>query len=200
MTRKNIYRREESARVRVERVIAGYLEYKYPKIYEEAHDFYEHLNEIYPEKKDLRRSNEFEWIRNGAYGKMKKFYTKKKKAVNMVLNIELMGKDTCGKSQETSVTLEASQETSMTLEANQETSVTLEASQETSMLPLEASQETSTTPLEANQETSMLTLVDEEIQSIIDDLREDPNLSSFFDNLDAELDNLDFELDNCPLW
>ena len=54
MSRKNISRRQETAKVRSDRVITGYLKYKYPGIYEEAHNFYEYINGLYPGKKDLR--------------------------------------------------------------------------------------------------------------------------------------------------
>ena len=64
MDRKNISRREESMRVREERVITGYVRYVHPEVYKEAYEFYSQLNKLYPEKKDLRRTNEYELLKN----------------------------------------------------------------------------------------------------------------------------------------
>ena len=74
MERKNIWRREETQRVREERIITGYFKYIHPEIYSEAKDFFNQLNELYPGKKDLRRTNEFEWLKSGTDKKLKKFY------------------------------------------------------------------------------------------------------------------------------
>ena len=80
-------------------------------------------------------------------------------------------------------------ESSLEPEVTQQASTMPEVTQETVV-------ETSTTP-EAAQETSMaldLPIVsDEELNRIISDLREDPDISNIFDNID-------FEEDNCPLW
>ena len=182
MSRKNIYRREETEKVRIERVVAGYLKYRHPGIYEEAYSFYNHLNELYPNKKDLRRSNEYEWLKKGTAETLRKYYPRKttgkttvKTTDNMVLNIELMDKTTVESSLEPEVTQEASTMTEVTQETVVETSTTPEAAQETSMaldLPI---------------------VSDEELNQIISGLREDPDISNIFDNID-------FEEDNCPLW
>ena len=79
-TRKKCWRKQEAERVRQNRVIQGYIEKKYPKIHKEALDFYQFLNETYPKKKDLRRTNEFEWLKTGISGQIcKRYYTRKKK-------------------------------------------------------------------------------------------------------------------------
>ena len=181
MTRKNIYRREETEKVRIERVVTGYVKYRHPEIYEEAYSFYNHLNELYPNKKDLRRSNEFELLKRGSFETMKKYYPRKttvRRTDNMILNIELMSKTTVESSLEPEVTQQASTMPEVTQETVVETSTTPEAA-------------------EAAQETSMaldLPIVsDEELNRIISDLREDPDISNIFDNID-------FEEDNCPLW
>ena len=185
MTRKNIYRREETEKVRIERVVTGYLKYRYPEIYEEAYSFYNHLNELYPNKKDLRRSNEYELLKRGTFETMRKYYPRKttgkttvKTTDNMILNIELMSKTTVESSLEPEVTQQASTMPEVTQETVVKTSTTPEAA-------------------EAAQETSMALdlpgVSDEVLNRIISGLREDPDISNIFDNID-------FEEDNCPLW
>ena len=78
MERKNIWRRMQTSKVRETRVITGYIEFKHPEVYQEAKEFYTELNNLYPGKKDLRKTNEFEWIKTGFPGvKQKRFYARK---------------------------------------------------------------------------------------------------------------------------
>ena len=77
--RKCRWRKQEAIRVRKNRVTQGYIEKKYPEIYQEALEFYRFLDEKYPGKKDLRRTNEFEWVKTGISGQTaRKYYTRKK--------------------------------------------------------------------------------------------------------------------------
>ena len=76
--RKNQWRRQEALKVREHRVTVGYMEAKYPQIYEEAIGFFNMLNNTYPDKKDLRKTNEYLWMRKGISGeKIRKYYTRK---------------------------------------------------------------------------------------------------------------------------
>ena len=77
--RKCRWRKQEAIRVRKNRVTQGYIEKKHPEIYKEALEFYHFLDEKYPDKKDLRRTNEFEWLKTGISGQTaKKYYARKK--------------------------------------------------------------------------------------------------------------------------
>ena len=77
--RKCRWRKQEAIRVRKNRVTQGYIEKKYPEIYKEALEFYQFLDEKYPDKKDLRRTNEFEWVKTGISGQTaKKYYARRK--------------------------------------------------------------------------------------------------------------------------
>ena len=197
MTRKNIYRRNESEKVRMERIISGYLKYKHPQIYEEAYSFYNDLNELYPDKKDLRRCNEFEWLKTGTDETMRKYYRRKnyqrkeartKRTDNMVLNIELMDNTAV----ENSLSPKVTQETAAEIpEVTQETAVEIpEVTQETAVEIPEVAQEIVVEPPMAS---NLLPVSDEELEEIINSLREDPDLSNFFDNID-------YEIDDCTLW
>ena len=79
-TRKCRWRKQEAERVRKDRVTQGYIAKKYPEIYKEAVEFYMFLNDKYPNKKDLRRTNEMEWLKTGISGEIsKKYYSKRNK-------------------------------------------------------------------------------------------------------------------------
>ena len=82
-SRKNRWRRQEFLKVREQRVITGYVQKKYPEVYKEAEKFYKFLNEKYPTKKDLRRTNEYEWIKTGISGETTKKYYKRKGCPNV---------------------------------------------------------------------------------------------------------------------
>ena len=103
-TRKCRWRKQEAIRVRKNRVTQGYIEKKYPEAYREALEFYEFLDKKYPDKKDLRRTNEFEWLKTGISGQVSKKYYERKKTTTttttttvvddrMQLVIPLMSKD-----------------------------------------------------------------------------------------------------------
>ena len=179
MERKNIWRREKSERVREGRIITGYVKYKYPEVFSEAKDFYDELNQLYPRKKDLRRTNEFEWLKTGTGMKQRKFYErrrkcqKKKKQVtdNMMLRIPLLDRQ------------EIPQETSAgTGEATRETSDGTETAEITQEIPI----------VIEPQEVTLPPIPDEIIEDIMSGLREDPDIQNIFDEFD-------FDIDDCPL-
>ena len=64
----------ERINVRYNRVITSYVEAKYPEIYKEAREFYQELDMLYPEKSDLRRTNEFLRVKTGS--SIKKYYNR----------------------------------------------------------------------------------------------------------------------------
>ena len=77
-SRKCRWRKQEAERVRQYRVTQGYIEKKYPHIYKEALEFYSFLDQKYPGKRDLRKTNEFEWLKTGISGETcKKYYSRK---------------------------------------------------------------------------------------------------------------------------
>ena len=82
-SRKNRWRRAESARVREQRIISGYVELKYPEVYKEAAGFYNLLNEKYPTKNDLRKTNEYEWLKTDIPNEITKKYYKRKDYPNI---------------------------------------------------------------------------------------------------------------------
>ena len=63
--RKNELRRQYRAQSREALLIKDYVEAKYPEVYEEAANFYNFLNNLYPIKNDLRRTEQFKALKMG---------------------------------------------------------------------------------------------------------------------------------------
>ena len=63
--RKNELRRQYRAETREALLIKEYVETKYPAVYEEAVMFYNFLNNLYPVKSDLRRTEQFKALKMG---------------------------------------------------------------------------------------------------------------------------------------
>ena len=63
--KKNAARRQYRQDAREALFIQAYIKEKYPEVYEEAGTFYNYVNNIYPEKKDLRRTDEFKALKLG---------------------------------------------------------------------------------------------------------------------------------------
>ena len=63
--RKNELRRQYRAETREAVLIKEYVKTKYPAVYEEAAMFYNFLNNLYPIKNDLRRTEQFKALKMG---------------------------------------------------------------------------------------------------------------------------------------
>ena len=79
----NIRRQKEACRVRLNRVISEYVEIKHPEIYAEAKKVYTKLDTLYPMKKDLRKTYEFCLFTSGLKDNKYK-YTRKLQDDDMV--------------------------------------------------------------------------------------------------------------------
>ena len=179
MELKNIYRREETRRVRVERIISGYVKHCHPEVYSKAHEFYQHLDAVYPDKKDLRRTNEFLALMQEPARPVRTRHTRKKTITdNMILQIPLIQqgeraeKTTTQPCETPAYQHEITVETTVEEESSNQTEITKETTVETADLP----------PIN-----------DEILEEIMRGLREDPDIQNFFDDLD-------FQFDDCPLW
>ena len=63
--KKNLLRRQHRQEARAAIFINAYVETKHQEIYEEAVAFYNHVNNIHPEKSDLRKTEEFKALKQG---------------------------------------------------------------------------------------------------------------------------------------
>ena len=90
----NIRRQNEVSRVRVNRIITEYVQFKHPEIYAKAKEFYTKLDTLYPRKKDLRRTYEFQSFITGSKDNKYKYTRKSQDEIsdNMLLEIQLMDK------------------------------------------------------------------------------------------------------------
>ena len=88
----NLRRQKEVSRVRMNRIINGYIEIKHPEIYEEAKAFYSKLNMLYPKKKDLRKTYEYSLFATGSRDNKYKYNRASQEEISdkMVLEIPLM--------------------------------------------------------------------------------------------------------------
>ena len=98
--RKRLTRKNLSLKARLDRFISGYIEVKHPQTYNEAKEYYEKLDSVYPNKRDLCKTVEFlyattgvtsftEYYRQKRLDKGKKQTEKKSIVDNMVLRIPL---------------------------------------------------------------------------------------------------------------
>ena len=84
-------RREDTRNKRQERLMCAYLKHAHPAIYEETYAFYNKLNTMYPNKRDLRKTTHFTVFKKES-GKIKK--TPPAQGDNFILEIPLMCTET----------------------------------------------------------------------------------------------------------
>ena len=65
LDKKNLVRRQYSQEARSAIFIKEYIHAKHQEIYEEAVAFYNHVNNLYPQKSDLRKTQEFKAMKLG---------------------------------------------------------------------------------------------------------------------------------------
>ena len=163
-TRKKDYRRQYAIKARQDRTMIAYLEVKYPEVYEDAVKYYNTLNQKYPSKLDLRKTDEFHMLKSTLNGEISNSKSRRKIRRNYP-NI-------------TDITLESSR--------NDEVStakITHTPANDNMVLNIELMQFPET-PKPSEQEIEQ---TDQEIERIIHELRQDPSLERFFLNLSDEI-------------
>ena len=216
--RKNLWRRIEANKVREQRIITGYVSLKHPEVYKEAVEFYELLNEKYPGKKDLRKTNEYEWLKTGISGEsMKKFYSQRTKCpgIKEKVSSKINKEKVSSKINKEKVSSKINKEKVLSKINNTDDNMQL-------IIPLMKQHMTSTEPpvelqtelignaatgqgetLEINQDIMIEDaeividsslgdkIPDNVIDEIMEGLRQDPDLYNLFDDLDIEIDDID---------
>ena len=179
-------RKDREQKIRKDRVITGYIERNYPEIYKEAEDFYNVLNNAYPTKKDLRRTNEYACMGTGVSTRRRyprKTIPKKKRVENtMVLNIPLLTKPN-------NKVIDMSQDSQ--IEAIVEPPQPVEEAIVEPPLPVEEAIVEPPLPVEeAIVEQPLFPIIsDERIEEIIRDLKEnDPDLEQLFNEIDIDIE------------
>ena len=210
-------RREDAKRKRQERVISAYVKLAHPGTYKEACEFFDKLDAVYPNKRDLRKTPHFLAYRKEAEKKLRKNTTD-----NFTLEIPLMRVETAPSTTRTvdqdhaittwttdhATTTAADQDHAITTGTTDHTTTTAADQDHATTTAADQDHATTTvvdqghvTTTAADQDHATTTVVDQNLlpldsdtlETILTDLREDPNLQMFFDNFD-------FEMDDCPLW
>ena len=185
--KRKIQRKHEAEKFQKDRLICDYIRIRHPDIYREAENVYDHLRQAYPEKKDLRKSNEYEAIsKQGLNMPIKKYYARKTKQYvpkrqsdpkdNMLLTIPLMSTNDV-------------EEVVLEQLSQNETTIVMEQSTQPSQNETTIVMEQSTQPSQSIEPP----LTEAMMADLINELRGDPDILSFFENIE-------FELDDCPLW
>ena len=193
LNRENELRRESTKRRRVDSLLISYVKTIYPRIYDEAHMFYTSLVAIYDNKKDLTKTPEFRsFIKN-----------KGPKMDNFELKIELIDQGTKPEMPTSTAETTSVSVAETTVVSTAETTP-VSVAETTPVPPAETTvvSVAETTPVPPAETTSvpvaettpeLLPLDDDTIDQLITDLRQDPTIGDFFNNIEHELDN-------CPFW
>ena len=165
----NMRRRKETSRIRMNRVINGYVEIKHPDIFAKAKTFYTRLDQLYPNKKDLRKTYEYCVFETGSKENKYK-YQRNLQGIsdNMVLEIELM---------DTSATPTVAADSPPAVIPP---TVIPPAAIPPAVIPPAIAP---TVIPDVGAEVTLPFVSNEIIDEIIEDLRKDPEINTFFDEI-----------------
>ena len=216
---EKLLRRADIKRKRVERVVSGYLCYMHPEIYAEALEYYNRLDAIHPNKKDLRKTPQFLALQHLTTHHKPVEKTKVQQVTekilrdSFVLEIPLMKRKTAVR--QTSTVTRATEtssftrttETATTTRAPEKattiTTVTSAPEKSTDITVLGESTSTSapekstditvlgeSTSTNASGMTDLLPIDDVTLEQIIEELTSDTNLHQFFHDMDFGMDKI----------
>ena len=178
--RHNERRRKTKSEGRKAIFCMDYIRIKYPEIHSEACEFFTVINAKYPEKRDLKKTHEFQCFKQSP---------------------ELM-KNTVSTENTMSMELEPLLEIPLMANPNSNTTVSTSVEQETLYTTEQIISTCTTQTIETTTEeeiplTSINDTESDMIDQIIEQLRQDPNLSSVFDDIElqVEFDQLGEDLD-----
>ena len=177
LVRENYVRRVMTRTKNENKVMLGYVRTLHPNVYEEAHTYYRCLTKKYPDKKDLSTTEDYRRL------------LKDKVATtgNFELRIELMDSGKASNSP-AEITLNSPAE----ITPDPLTRVTpgeITPDPQTGVTPAEITPD----PLAGITPSETLPGLDEDsLELLMADLREDPSIANFLDNLQCELDTSPF--------
>ena len=194
--KRNVYvrdwREKQRAQKRKTVFVDEYVRVKYSKVYSEAINFYTALDQIYPGKRNLCKTTEFQSWRVKVHNKDKKSTAdtrqpQQESTRNMVLNIPLIPLPSTMPPQPTTNTVETQTETTGETSTTSQLDTPSEIQQPLATplgigaeLTIEIPPIQPETPLETDEE-----ITDRRIQEIIAELRDDPDLNRIFDDLET---------------
>ena len=181
-SRRKAYRRKYATKARQDRTMVAYLEVKYPEVYEDAVKYYNTLNQKYPSKLDLRKTDEFHVLKPTLNGEISN--SKSRRTYPNITEITLKS----GGNDEMSTTkITHTPVNNPDINDNMMLNIQLMQFPET---PKSSDQEIEqTAPESSDQEIEQTApeYSDQEIEQIMHELRQDPSLKRFFLNLPAEI-------------
>ena len=165
-------------------LITDYIEHKYANIYAEAFEFYKNLDDKYPDKTDLRKTEEYKFWKFGSVHLTSQPQEQEPKEYtdNLQLNIPIKRYRTVKQGQSvTTQTLSTQEQPSTAI-----TTQTLSTQEQSSTI------QTPQTP----QPTLLEELPHDLVQEMINELKEDPHMMNMFDTIEGQFDfeELDIEI------
>ena len=212
LARENQIRRLMTKRKNADKVMIGYIKTLHPAIYAEADKYLQNLTKEYPDKKDLSKTNGFQYLLKNKLVKMGNFqlriklkdYRKASDPAAEVTTPNLLAEVTTAdpaaevttpNSLAEVTTADPAAEVTTPNSLAEVTTADPAAEVTTPNSPAEVTTANSlaemTTP--DPQDATLPLMSEETLEAIMADLREDPDIANF-------LNNLEYELDDCPLW
>ena len=157
------WQRQHTANARQARFVAGYVRATHPELYNDAIEFHDKLREKYPQKMDLRKVYEFSQLQP-----KKTTFTD-----NLELRIPLMP------------SIQDTSSTPCTTSAPEATSTPC-----TTPVAEATSTPCTTSVAEHNQSGEIPLLDDSTMKQLIEELQNDPQLTTLFDDMDIEIPDM----------
>ena len=180
-------------------LITDYIEHKYANIYAEAFEFYKNLDDKYPDKTDLRKTEEYKFWKFGSVHLTSQPQEQEPKEYtdNLQLNIPIKRYRTVKQGQSVTTQTLSTQEQSSTAITTQTLSTQEQSSTAITTQTLSTQEQSSTiqTP-QTPQPTLLEELPHDLVQEMINELKEDPHMMNMFDTIEGQLDfeELDIEI------
>ena len=204
LDKKNLLRRQHTQQARAAIFINEYIKEKHRETYEEAVTFYNYVNELHPQKVNLRKTQEFKAMKNGMI-----FVTKRPKIIKQSFtSIPTTGEhgitivSTDQQAETLHLPVQTPIEQAETVASSTEQAETLPKTMQLH-IPLMSPNEISTTVLEESLRATLpdeiQSTLDEEIpeeiyNKILAELRLDPDLAKLMDDIEHDIDEEDLDL------
>ena len=197
-------RREETIRIKQNRVIEGYVFHNHPEIYKKAKALYTALDALYPGKNDLRRTQEYQQAIGKGTGKDKYKYKYLKRHTATPQNQdETVQATNSPVVPANSPVVPANSPVVPATPQNQDETVQATNSPVVPanfpvvpVIPYEETVQTTNFPVvPANTPDTLPLLPDEVVNNIVKELMKEPDISTFFESFDTLYDPIDMEID-----
>ena len=198
--RRRVVRKVQGDRTRLESLVADYVQNKYGGIYDEACQFHDMLRELYPYKKDLKKTPEYKVWRNNTRRDLTRqasplpltpdrtehvYNDKLQLRIPLLNDVNIMRKST--------ETLETSTEETPAVGVVESTETLETSTEETPAVGVVESTETLETLVEETLTVDVIQaslneeIPPEMIDKIINELRDEPDLQDIFSSIEEQI-------------